>query len=316
VETKASHVLIGTLLLLLVGALFSFVIWLARFDRGVAQDYDIFFRGAVTGLAEGAPVRFQGVPIGQVRKIALLPNDPGVVRVRARVNGDAPILRGATATLELQGFTGVAFVQIEGGFRGQPQILPEAGQDVAVIPSRPSAFQSLYQNAPQLIEQATIAVNRLGIVLNEDNRKSFGQTIANINTLTAGLAKKTPQLEQSIDGLNATMVELKAAANSVDKLAKSASGPVADQLPKLFDETRLVMQATDSVMQDLKTTLKSGQPAVASLSDTTVPELNKLMTDLRALTRTLQVTAEKLESGGATSLLSGDAVPEYKSSAK
>jgi phospholipid/cholesterol/gamma-HCH transport system substrate-binding protein len=316
VETRASHVLIGTFLLLLVGALFGFIIWLARFDHGGAQEFDIFFRGSVTGLAEGAPVRFQGVPIGQVRKIALMPDDPGVVRVRARVNDDAPILRGATATLELQGLTGVAFVQIEGGFRGQPRIQPEAGQDVAVIPSRPSAFQSLFQNAPQLIEQATVAVNRLGILLNEDNRKNLGQTLANINTLTAGLAKKTPQLEQSIDGLNATMAELKTAAGSIDRLAKSASGPVADQLPKLLDETRMVMQGTESVMKDLKTTLKSGQPAVASLSDTTVPELNKLMTDLRALTRSLQATAEKLESGGATSLLSGDAVPEYEPSAK
>jgi phospholipid/cholesterol/gamma-HCH transport system substrate-binding protein len=316
VETRASHVLIGTFLLLLVGALFGFVIWLARFDRSAAQEYDIFFRGSVTGLAEGAPVRFQGVPIGQVRKIALMPDDPGVVRVRARVNDNAPILRGATATLELQGLTGVAFVQIEGGFRGQPRILPEAGQDVAVIPSRPSAFQSLFQNTPLLIEQATVAVNRLGILLNEDNRKNLGQTLININRLTAGLAKKTPQLEQSIDDLNATMVELKTAANSIDRLAKSASGPMVNQLPKLLDETRMVMQGAESMMQDLKTTLKSGQPAVASLSDTTVPELNKLMTDLRALTRTLQVTAEKLESGGATSLLSGDAVPEYKPSAK
>jgi phospholipid/cholesterol/gamma-HCH transport system substrate-binding protein len=316
VETRASHVLIGTFLLLLVGAMFGFVIWLARFDRGAAQEFDIFFRGSVTGLAEGAPVRFQGVPIGQVRKIALMPDDPGVVRVRARVNDDAPILRGATATLELQGLTGVAFVQIEGGFRGQPRILPEPGQEVAVIPSRPSAFQSLFQNAPQLVEQATVAVNRLGILLNETNRKNFGQTLTNINTLTAGLAKKTPQLEASIDGLNSTMAELKIAAGSIDALAKSASDPVANQLPKLLDETRMVMQGAESVMKDLRTTLKSGQPAVASLSDTTVPELNKLMTNLQALTRSLQATAEKLESGGATSLLSGEAVPEYEPSAK
>jgi phospholipid/cholesterol/gamma-HCH transport system substrate-binding protein len=316
VETRASHVLIGTFLLLMVGALFGFVIWLARFDRSAAQEYDIFFRGSVTGLAEGAPVRFQGVPIGQVRKIALVTDDPGVVRVRALVDDDVPILRGATATLELQGLTGVAFVQIEGGFRGQPKILPEAGQDVAIIPSRPSAFQSLFQNAPQLVEQATVAVNRLGILLNETNRNNIAQTLSNFNKLSGGLAKKTPQLEQSIDSLNATMAELKTAAGSIDTLAKSARGPIADQLPKLLDETRMVMQGADMVMRDLKTTLKSGQPAVASLSDTTVPELNKLMTDLRALTRSLQVTAEKIEGGGAASLLGGDNLPEYQTSAK
>ncbi len=315
-ETRASHVLIGTFLLLMVGALFGFVIWLARFDRSAAQDYDIFFRGSVTGLAQGAPVRFQGVPIGQVSKIALVPGDPGVVRVRARVDDDAPILRGAMATLELQGLTGVAFVQIEGGFRGQPRILPEVGQDAGIIPSRPSTFQSLSQNAPQLVEQATVAVNRLGILLNETNRNNITQTLSNFSKLSDGLAKKTPQLEQSIDSLNTTMAELKAAASSIGTLAQSARGPMGEQLPKLLDETRMVMQGADMVMRDLKSTLKSGQPAVASLSDTTVPELNKLMMDLRALTRSLQTTAEKLEGGGAASLLSGDKLPEYEPSAK
>jgi phospholipid/cholesterol/gamma-HCH transport system substrate-binding protein len=315
-ETRASHVLIGTFLLLMVGALFGFVIWLARFDHGATLEYDIFFRGSVTGLAEGAPVRFQGVPIGQVRKISLIPNDPGVVRVRARVDNDAPILRGATATLELQGLTGVAFVQIEGGFRGQPPILPDSGQEVAVIPSRPSAFQSLFQNAPQLIEQATVAVNRLGIMLNDSNRSHFAQTLANIDALSGGLAKKTPQLAQSIDSLSATMTELKLAAGSIDTLAKSATGPVNDQLPKLLNETRLVMQGADGAIKELQTMLKSGQPAVAGLSDTTVPEINRLMVDLRALTRSLQSTAEKLESGGAASLLGGNSLPEYEPSAK
>ncbi len=308
--------LIGTFLLLMVGALFGFVVWLARFDRGGAQSYDIFFRGSVTGLAEGAPVRFQGVPIGQVRKIALMPDDPGVVRVRASVNEGTPILRGATATLELQGLTGVAFVQIEGGFRGQPPIVPEPGQDVAVIPSRPSAFQSLFQNAPQLIEQATVAVNRLGIVLNESNRKNFAQTLANINTVTGGLAQKTPQLQQSIDGLSSTMAELKSAAHSIDALAKSASGPVAEQLPALLSDTRTVMRNADGAVKELQSLLKAGQPAVAGLSDTTVPEINRLMVDLRALSRSLQSTAERLETGGAASLFSRESVPEYEPSAK
>lgn len=315
-ETRASHVLIGTLLLLMVGALFGFVIWLARYDKGANRAYDIYFRGSVTGLAEGAAVRFQGVPIGLVNKISLVPDDPGVVRVRVNVKEDAPILRGATATLESQGLTGVAFVQIEGGFRGQPMIVPEPGQSVPVIPSRPSAFQSLFDNAPQLVEQATIAVNRLGILLNEKNRASIGNSLASVDRITAGLAKKTPQLEQSIDNLNTTLVELRGAASSIDALAKSAQGPVAEKLPALLDDTRTVMKNADSTVRNLELLLAAGKPGVESLSNTSVPELNRLITDLRNLSRSLQGTAERLEAGGAAGLLSGDKLPEYEPHAK
>lgn len=315
-ETRASHVLIGTCLLLLAGALFGFVVWLARVDRAAHKPYDIFFRGSVTGLANGAPVRFAGVPIGQVRTIALVPEDPGVVRVRIQINDDVPILRGTRATLEVQGLTGVAFVQLEGGFRGQPEIQLEAGQEVPVIPSRPSAFQSLFENAPQLIEQATVAVNRLGILLNENNRTNVAETLAHINAITGGIARKTPEIERTIDTLNATLAEIKTTAQTVNALAQSAKDPLNHEMPALLHDAHAVVKNADQTLVELRHLLKSGQPGLAHLSETTAPELTRLLMDLRTLTRSLQTTADRLDNKGAAGLLTGEKVPIYDQKSK
>lgn len=310
--------MIGAFLLLLVGALFAFVIWVARYNSSDSyKDYDILYQGSVTGLAAGAPVRFQGVPVGKVRLIDLIPNDPGTVRLRVEVKQSTPILQGARASLESQGLTGVAFVQIEGGYRGQPALRRLPGQDVPVIPSRPSSFESLLMTAPQLLEQASITITRLGLILNEDNRKNFGGILNNINTLTKGLAQKTPELQTAIAGLTSTITELQDAANAVKTLALNTDATVQGRLPALLDKTNTLLAQSNDTVADLHEAIKLAKPGVAAFSDTTVPELNKLIVDLRSLSLSLKSTADTLGRGAATSpFLGNDKVPEYDGKSK
>src|SRR3546814_11372039 len=80
---------------------------MARIGGPEKKEYDIFFKQAVSGLARGSGVAFQGVPVGEVKTIALMPDAPEFVRVRIAVNEDVPILHGTTASIASIGFTGV-----------------------------------------------------------------------------------------------------------------------------------------------------------------------------------------------------------------
>jgi phospholipid/cholesterol/gamma-HCH transport system substrate-binding protein len=213
--------------------------------------------------------------------------------------------------LDVQGLTGVAFVQIEGGYRGQPPITALAGQDIPVIPARPSAIQSLFQNAPQLLEQVSLAVNRINLLLNEPNRRALGNTLANLDKISSGVARRTPEIERSLVELEATVKDLRLAANSFSALAQSVQGSVANELPPILAQTRSVLERTDKLMLKLDSTVSAAQPGVTQFSDVTVPELNRLLVDVRALTRSLQLAAEKFEGGPAQALFGGDKVPEY-----
>ena len=66
-ETRANHLWVGAVSLMLLAALAAGIIWLARLNSGDQKEYDIFFKQSVDGLARGSQVAFSGVPAGQVK---------------------------------------------------------------------------------------------------------------------------------------------------------------------------------------------------------------------------------------------------------
>jgi phospholipid/cholesterol/gamma-HCH transport system substrate-binding protein len=112
-ETRANHVWVGAVTLVLLAFLAAFVIWIARLNQGAQNEYDIFFKQSVDGLAKGSQVAYAGVPVGQISQIELWPQDPSFIRVRIKVDQKVPITVGTTATIQ-GSFTGVSDIQLEG----------------------------------------------------------------------------------------------------------------------------------------------------------------------------------------------------------
>ena len=66
-ETRANHLWVGAVTLLLLAALAAGIVWLARLNETSRQEYEILFEQSVEGLAKGSTVTYAGVPVGQVR---------------------------------------------------------------------------------------------------------------------------------------------------------------------------------------------------------------------------------------------------------
>ena len=81
-ETRANHVWVGAITLLLLALLAAFFVWLVQLGGAAQKEYDIFFPQAVEGLAEGSQVTFSGVPVGKVDVMQLWKKDPQFVQVR------------------------------------------------------------------------------------------------------------------------------------------------------------------------------------------------------------------------------------------
>src|SRR5690606_29996474 len=89
VDRKA---MIGLVFLLLVAVVVLGAVWLVRvqFAREAAL-YDVELAGQVQGLSTGSAVYLNGVPTGEVIRLALDPNDPSKVVARVRLSADAPV---------------------------------------------------------------------------------------------------------------------------------------------------------------------------------------------------------------------------------
>ena len=104
-ETRANHLWVGAVTLVLLAGLAAFIVWLAQFGQGERKEFDILFQQSVDGLARGSQVTFAGVPVGQVDTIRIYEENPDFVQVRITVDDEVPILVGTTATIQ-GSFTG------------------------------------------------------------------------------------------------------------------------------------------------------------------------------------------------------------------
>lgn len=311
-ENRQNFVLVGAVTLGLIALLVGFVLWLSRYSGEEKREFDIFFRQSVSGLTVGSAVTFSGVPVGQVRQIALVPERPEFVRVRIDVIPDAPVLEGTTASLQGVGFTGVTQIQLEGSMAGQEPLNQLGPNGVPVIPSTTSGFSQLLESAPQTLERVNVLLARLNEVFDDDNRESLSAILKNLDATTGVIAADAPALSAAIRETEATM---QAATRAADQLAKA--GATADQLltedgKPLLTELRATVATADTTLKRLEQVLAAAEPGVHTVSTQTLPEVNRLVRDLQDMAQALGALSAKLDEDPLGAVTGGRALPDYQ----
>ncbi len=313
-ETRANHVWVGAVTLALLAALAAFVIWIARLSNSDQNDYDIFFKQSVDGLAKGSEVAFSGVPVGQIKTIELWKRDPSFVRVRIKVDGDVPILQGTTATIQ-GSFTGVSTIQMDGAVKGAPPIScnnTSCPEGVPVIPTRQGGLGAILSNAPLLLERLTALTERLTATLNDQNQKSIQGILANTDRITAGLADASPQMQRTLLELQVTLRQAQGTLAEFQKVGASANNVLGQNGNQLAEQLRGTLRSAQGAADELKATLGDARPAARQLTETTLPATEAAIRDLRATTRALREVTEKLNDQGVGGLIGGPKLPDYK----
>lgn len=313
-ETRANHLWVGAVTLVLLAALAAFIVWIARLNEGAQDEYDIFYNQSVSGLAQGSQVTFAGVPVGQVTEIALAKDNPEFVRVRVKVKDDVPILVGTQATIQAS-FTGVSTILLDGARKDNPPITCETTacpEGRPVIPPGRGGFGEIVANAPLLLERLATLTEQLNLILGPENQKELAGILRNSNRLTAGLADATPELTQNLKDFQVTMREFNETLNAVERLADNTNGLVGKEGEPLAQELRATLKSANATLASLSATLEDTRPAIRQLRTGTLPSAEATLQDLRATSRSLRAITEKLESEGAGALVGGKSLPDYK----
>lgn len=310
-ETRSSYILVGGVALALIVALFAFVLWIARYSGDEKRDYDILFRQSVSGLAVGSAVAFNGVPVGQIKIIALVPDQPEIVRVRIEMGADVPILEGVTAGIEAIGFTGVSQIQLTGAMRGEAPITQNGPFGVPLIPTRPGALGQLLANAPQLLNRVSELAQHLNEILSPANQKSLTGILHNTDRLTGNLADRGPEIAASIAELRKTLAAATRAAAAVEKLSTDANGVMNDDARPLIAELRKTTTSANTTLTKLDAVLDAAQPGVDQLSNQIAPDANALLREMREVTSQLGAVAAKIDEDPAGALIGGRRLPDY-----
>ena len=310
-ETRSNYAIVGAVVVALVVAMFVAVLWLARFSGADDQRFDIFFKQSITGLAVGSPVAFNGVPVGKIEEIRLLPATPQFVRVRIALAEDVPVLKGTTAAVESIGFTGVGQISLTGAMQGADPITARGPYGVPVIPPRVGGFASLLESAPELLDNVSKLTERLTQLLDKDNRRSLANILTNADTISGALADRAPEIAATVVEAQATLKAATSTLTRIDALAGSTQQLLdRDGKPMVADLRRAIGAAEASLSRIDKLTT-AAQPGLETLSTETLPEANRLVRDLRDLTASLGTVAAKLDEDPAGALIGGRKLPDY-----
>lgn len=187
-DREANYVAVGAfvLLILVLGA--GFVLWYTdNADGKEEQRYEIYFEGSVSGLSEGGSVRYLGVAVGRVARIAIDPRNAHRVRVVADIQEDTPITEDTVARLTLQGVTGLLYINLEPRDRATQPLPPIKGLKYPVIPSAQSQFDVLIASLPDVIAKASETLNRINALLSDHNIATVSAALGNAERASAAL---------------------------------------------------------------------------------------------------------------------------------
>ena len=311
-ETRSNQVLVGTVVLALLAGLLLFVVWLVGLNTDKRRCFDIYFSQGVGGLNRGTNVSFSGVPVGEIAKIALLPNRPEFVWVRIEVDESTPVLQGTTAQIKGVGFTGVSEIQLDGAVKGARPLTQPGPQGCPVVPSSSGGLGALLNSAPELLDRIQRLTERLTELMSDKNQNAISDILENVDTTTRVLAQRAPEMADTLAEARIAARNASLAAANVAKLAESTTALVNDEGRPAAQDLRKSIASIQQTTANIDALVADARPGVQNLTKSTLPEVNRLVRDLRGLTTSLEGVSGRLEQGGVTGILGAPKLPDHK----
>lgn len=298
-ETRASYVAVGTFVLVLAAGLVGFVIWLGKVQgQEDLVSYDILFEGAVTNLQVGSAVRYRGLAVGRVVDMRIDDEDIDRVRVTIQVRPNTPIRSNTVASLEYQGITGVAYIQLTGGSpAGKP--LPEGdGPPYPVIASKPSQLEQLFEGAPDLVTSLNTLIDRVTLLFSDQNRRAIDETLRSVQLLTATLAHETGDLKQVLTDSAAAATQVRMMAAEFEQLAGDARlqlNSVGGEAEATIAELQEAADSFSAVAREIEMLVRDSRTPIRDFTVGGLYELTQLITETRLLVASLSRVSSQIE---------------------
>ncbi|MBK5568481.1 MCE family protein [Ensifer adhaerens] len=250
-ETKANYAIVGFFTVFVIAAAFGFVYWMSQYGRsGEMVELVVNIPGSANGLSVGSPVRFNGIAVGTVRNLAIDANDPRYSIAVTEVSVDAPVLKSTKATLEVQGLTGAAYIELSGGRNGDENILKtaiEKGTQARILADQ-SSVTSLLATADQIMDRANNAITDIqGFVT--DVRGPLTNTIGNAEKFSTALANNSGAIDDFLRSVTELSGSVSAASKKLDSTLESADALVKSVDPKKIDH---IVSNVEQISNDLK----------------------------------------------------------------
>jgi phospholipid/cholesterol/gamma-HCH transport system substrate-binding protein len=295
-ETRANHVLIGLFTLITAALLIGFALWAAKFaSESNWNEYDVVFSEAVTGLGIGGTVQFNGITVGEVRKLKIDPTDPNKVLVRVRIKADTPIKVDTEARLAFVGLTGITQIQLKSLNAGSAALIPTENNPAPRIIAKESAFSKLFSSTDDITTTATNVMLRLNQAFSDENIDSLGKTLANLEKISGSVAAERQDIGLIIRDTRAAIAKLDSTLSSTDSIARKLDQGLADQLPDLIAKLDRTLVQYEALARNANRVIDANGDAIDNFSQQGLAQVGPAIAELRTLLAQLRRVAAQIE---------------------
>ena len=268
--TKIGLFLLGALIIAIAGtAVLASNTWFQQRETFIS-----FFPESVNGLENGAPVKFQGVPVGTVKAIDIRIdqrdnsfNVPVEYDIDLRrlttprgtyVNlADTLVLRqqiekGLRAQLQAESFvTGVLYLELSYRTDTTPPRL-EVNTEWPEIPTTPSLMAALGGGAGSLLSKVNDIFNRVSVLLGDVNMREINAAVVQSAKAVERLVG-SPELRATLREMPGATAQLNRTLAEAEKLVSRANGaidPMQTQLTGVSTEAVTTLQALRKTLDE------------------------------------------------------------------
>lgn len=283
-------------MLILGAALVAGALWLAS-GGAFQKKYELYLMIAeesVAGLNLDAPVKYSGVNVGKVSEIELDPANPERVILLFSIEQGTPIKEDTLAVLKTQGLTGITYVELSGGARDAPPLLASDGNAYPLIRSKPSISARLENVMTSVLTKLDNTSANLNALLSEDNQAAFKSALADLAIVARTVAARQSAIDSGITDAARTL-----------KNSARASAQLGPTLARIDRSAESIEKMGNSIAQTSANTGKAVgaiSTDVQRFSAETLPELERLLGELSALSNSLRRLSEQTERNPASLL--------------
>ncbi len=292
-ETEGKYVTVGAFVLIAVAMGVAFVLWYTNASEGRKYNpYEIYFTGSVSGLDQGGAVRYLGVDVGRVRRLTIdRQGDKTRVKVITEIDSTAPISAATRASLDLQGVTGLLFINL----KEVPDVDPHAplpmGERYPVIESVQSNLDALLASLPTLVGRATVLIDRVNGLFSDANLIAFNETVENIHASSKSLPQTAARAAALVDELRATVKVMNSAAVDLQ-------GMTADTRPQVQQSLQQINQIGVNLTrasERLDKLIAGSETQLGDFTNQGLFQLERLLRDSRAAAREFRDLSRSLK---------------------
>jgi phospholipid/cholesterol/gamma-HCH transport system substrate-binding protein len=288
-DGRINYTVVGLFVVGLGAALVLAFVWLAtRGDDKTYLRYEVLTAESVSGLNRNASVTYRGVVVGRVASIRIDPDDPEQVQLLLDVEEGTPVRADTTAVLVTQGLTGLARVELTGGSRAAPALVPRPGEPPPVIPSGPSLVARLDSALDMIVVTVERLSQRTDRLLSDENLDALAGTLDALRLVTTEIAGHRAEIGAGLANAKTTL----------DNTAR-LSGELATTLARATSSVAALEETARSVTRTsraLEGAVGEGREGVAKAFGQLGPEVTALLGEMRQLAEALRRVARDVES--------------------